>query len=797
MPPEVDFFISHTGRDRAWAEWVAWHLVDAGYTVELDVWDWAPGDDFIGRMDGALARSAQMIALLSAAYFDEARFTTPEWRARMADRSASRQDTIIPLRVENVADLPPLWKPLIHADLFGLSEVQARRALLAAVGGASRPTTAPVFPGGWIGPVLAGPRVPGSLPGVWNVPARSTAFSGRDDLLLQLRESLTTATRAALYALHGIGGVGKTQLAIEYAHRFAGAYDLVWWVSAEQPGLIAEQLAALATTAGLVAASSSVGAAQQALHTFLRGHGGWLIVFDNAPTAAQVASTLPQGPGHVLLTSRDPHWSGTAVSVAVDVFTRAESIAYLTERLPGAHPAELGRLATSLGDLPLALAQAAGVMARSSMPIREYLDAFTTTQQRLLHQDGRPVPDSPPLAASVQLSTDKLDQAEPEAAQLARLCALLGPEPIPLDLFSPGPELSEPLDTVMHDRLRLREAIGQMVQLGLAQSGSDTVTMHRLTQALIRASLTPDQHQATRQAADALLVEANPNDAGNPVTWPRWAQLLPHILAADPTTTTNQDVGWLFMDAVWYLIYRGDYPTALPLVQSLHQHWTDQLGPEHELAIAMAVSLAAALQSTGQYEQARELDEAALQRHRRVHGDDHPNTLNSAHNLAVDLTELGEHEQARQLDEDTLTRYRRILGDDHPDTLGSAHNLAGDLRALGQHEQARQLDEDTLTRSRRILGDDHPDTLGSAHNLASDLQALGHHEQARQLDEDTLTRRRRVLGDNHPDTLQSAHNLALDLTALGQHEQARQLEEWIAAQRQRPQVHRVSSRRPE
>ena len=787
----TDFFISHAGADRAWAEWVAWQLAEAGYTVELDVWDWAAGRNFVTAISDALERCNRVVSLFSAAYFDRSRYTTQEWSAAVVHLPDAEGDRLVPVRVEEVpaAQVPAVLRPLVSRDVFGVGEEQARRVLLEAVAGPRRPDRQPVFPGrGTPGGLSrlggAGPRLPGTVPRVWNVPARNPGFTGRDQMLVQVREALVSGDRAVVQALHGMGGVGKTQLAAEYAWRFAGAYELAWWVDAEQAGLIGDQFAALGAALRCVQAGAGMEVVRGAVLGELRERDRWLLVFDNAQAPGDLAGWLPGG-GHVLITSREHRWAEIAAPVEVDVLARAESVAILAGRVPGLTEADAGRLAVELGDLPLAIAQATEYLAETGMPAEDYLTLLRTRAGQILDQ-GRPVFYPRSLAAATQLAADQLARDDPLAAELANLCAFLAPEPVPGDLFiGTAGQLPPELAARAADPMAWLQTLTQVSRHALARLDHRGLQMHRLTQTILRDRLIPEQAAATRKLTEAILAASNPGDPDNPSTWPRWTRLMPHVLAADRAATDSAALRQLACDACWYLLARGDTHAAHDLASDLHQQWRNRLGEDHEHVLVIARYLGWALRAMRRYAEARGLDQDTLDRSRRVLGEDHPSTLATANNLGFDLRYLGEAQAARDLDQDTLDRRRRVLGEDHPDTLFSANILAADLRALGEAQAARDLNQDTLDRRRRVVGEDHPSTLAAAKGLASSLCMLGEVQAARDLDQDTLDRRRRVLGKDHPSTLSSASELATDLRALGEVRAARDLHQDILDRRRR------------
>ena len=670
----------------------------------------------------------------------------------------------------------------------------------------------------------------GEVRRLWTIPARVAEFIGRNELLARMEAALSARGRAVVQAVTGMGGVGKTTMAIEYAHRHRGEFDLAWWIPAENPTLVGARLAELAHGLTLAATTDSIGIAVARLHADLAVRDRWLLVFDNAEDPAALAPFLPEGPGRVLITSRNPAWRGIA-SVSVGEFTRTESTALLRILAPQLSDADTNQIAAALGDLPLAVEQAGSLLADAQLDPDTYLRLLVERADELLDQshDG-----SYPLSASASWAVgfDRLGTDDPAALDLLTLLAWCAPEHVPLTLLTeqPGP-LPDRLRHTAAAPLALARCSRLVSRRGMATVAPHSVQLHRVPAALLRA-----RSQNASEAWPAVLVRllrAALADDGSfyPGAWPQWQQLLPHVLTAvEPSRsldTVADELSWLLDRSAIYQLTRGNPHTALPPLQRAYALRRDRLGAEHPDTLTSAHNVARDFRALGDYARARSLDEDTLASRRQILGEDHPDTLTSANWLARDLHALGENEQARTLYENTLTRRRRALGEDHPDTLTSANYLADTLSALGEYQhartlcedtlirfrrvlgvdhistlesaniligilcnlcdyqQARTLGEDTLSRSLRILGDDHPLTLNIADSLAHDLRALSDYQQARALDEDSLSRFLRVLGADHPNTLASAHNLALDLDALGEYQQARALAEDTLARRRR------------
>ena len=378
------------------------------------------------------------------------------------------------------------------------------------------------------------------MPRIWNIPARNPGFTGRDGLLTAVRDGLLAGDRVAVQALRGMGGVGKTQLAAEYAHRFAGTYDLAWWVNAEQAGLIGDQFAALGMRCSVSGPGPGPGRRRcgpRCWPSCGRTAGGcWSSI---TPSGLLMWPWLPGGGGHVLITSRERGWNDIAAPVEVSILARAESVTFLQARVAGLAGADADRLAAELGDLPLAIAQAAGFMGETGLSAARYLAMLGTRAGELLAK-GTPGSYPRSLAAVTQLIADRLAAADPAAAELASVCAFLAPEPVPEGLFT-GAAASLPGELAARaaDPLAWAQTLARLARESLARIDPRGVVMHRLTQAILRDRLAPESWPPHPRMHGGDPGRRQPRRPAQSATWPRWARLMPHLLAADLAATDS------------------------------------------------------------------------------------------------------------------------------------------------------------------------------------------------------------------------------------------------------------------
>ncbi|WP_211766855.1 FxSxx-COOH system tetratricopeptide repeat protein [Kutzneria sp. CA-103260] len=627
-------------------------------------------------------------------------------------------------------------------------------------------------------------RRPGDFPPIWgNVPLRNANFTGREDLLRELGERLDASSPMAVLpeALHGMGGVGKTLVAVEYVYRHIGDYDLVWWIPSDDPSLIQSSFVELAQKMQLVTVDPSPQVAVPAVLEELRNPTTdmrWLLVFDNADQPEDLRQFLPQGNGHVIVTSRNPRWSSVARAVEVDIFDRPESVELLQRRCPELTDEESQQLANVLGDLPLAIEQAGAWCAETGMSVPEYLALFE--QQRVdLLQDNAPIDYPVTVAAAWNVSLDRLRRDCPQALQLVQLCSCFAPEPISRGIFTDLRDSTVPaeLADALQKPVSLGRAIREIKRYSLARVDhrNDTIQLHRIVQAVVQDQMSPAEQARMRHIAHLLLLKTDPKLPGVPRHWPEYSSLQPHVRVSRAVDCDDTEVRRLVINQAIFLNAWGDYQGSYEVAEEARQLWHNKFGEAHLDTLSAARRAGVALRNMGEYARAKTLDESTFTLLRETVGDDHEESLMLAGLVSADLRAVGDFAGARKLNEDSYVRSRRVFGDDDPNTLFIAHNLAMSLRLTGDFSASRELDERAWQGRRREFGDDDRFTLQSLDALALDDREAGEYVKASTQQEQTLEAHRHLLGNDHPQTLSAVRNLAVARRKAGDHVGALQL----------------------
>jgi tetratricopeptide (TPR) repeat protein len=667
-------------------------------------------------------------------------------------------------------------------------------------------------------------------PRIWgNIPPRNPNFTGRVDLLERLSERLREGTTTVLpEAIHGMGGVGKTQLAIEYAYRHQAEYDIVWWIPAERPGQIGQALVELAQRLGL-GTSAEANIAGPAVREALREgrpYSRWLLIFDNADSPERVRDYFPTGgSGTILVTSRNRRWSVVGHSLEVDVFTREESKELLRRSGPAGDDlddAEADRLADALGDLPLALEQAAAWRAETGMPASEYLRLFEHKRNELL--EVSPPPDYQlPVAAAWNVSLDHLETRSLTALRLLQLCSYFAPDPISRSIFSGlgGSSIDPELDRALNDPMRLARAIREINRYSLARIDhrTNSIEMHRLVQAVLINRMTPEEQNRMRNGAHTLLAASDPKGPNQAANWPRYAELYGHVIASDAIESDQPWVRELVRNVARYLWYWGDHKVAVEFSEQAWGTWQRLFGEEDQQTRLMGwwlcflylkvgrhaeasrlvaqlkdvyartapegredtredaletINLEAAVRRVeGDFATGAELDEMAYDRARRAFGEDDPTTLVTAHNLGVSLRMVGNFQRALELDRHTHAMKARLYGRDHTQSLMTEASISIDVRETGDYVGARSLQQAVVDGYQAVLGAGNPSTLQAVRQLSEASRKEGDPETALELAREAFSQFTRRYGDTHPEALMAALALSVALRHNGELEAAR------------------------
>jgi tetratricopeptide (TPR) repeat protein len=570
---------------------------------------------------------------------------------------------------------------------------------------------------------------------VWNVPyRRNPFFTGREDILNQLHEYFTQAKTAALTqppAITGLGGIGKTQIAIEYAYRYKNEYHEVFWVNATSRETLIESFVNVARLLALPAQDEhdqhiTVAAVQQWFAT----HTQWLLMLDNADDSTLASAFLPTGDhGHILLTTRERAWGSIAHSFEVEKMAQTEGMLFLFRRakvlrssaVPLSEASKADQtiaqtIVKELDGLPLALDQAGAYIEETSSTLEGYLKAYKRRQQELLQERGNERSFHPASVATTwSLNFEQVARLSPPAADLLRFFAFLAPEAIPEEMIITGAsELGPQLQALATDETLLDTSMKVLSRYSLVQRNTDKhlLFIHRLVQAMLRANMTRETQREWAERTVRAINLAFPGVSHD--TRAQCERLLPHALACAELINENTLA----------------LPEAARLLNETGRYLNNYVQPQ----------------------QAKPLIERALAICEQVLGPNHPATATYLNNLAVLYRSQGNYEQAKPLYERALAIREQVLGPNHPATASSLNNLAGLYNSQGNYEQAKLLYEHALAIREQVLGPNHPATTQSLNKLAALYDSQGNYEQAEPLYQRALSIRERVLGPEHSNT---------------------------------------------
>jgi tetratricopeptide (TPR) repeat protein len=797
-----DFFLSRRGSVAPIAREVADVLTEKGYKVLVQDYDIPLGASFVEAMHEAIINSRDLIILFTEDYL-RSPYTRKEFTSFEAERVKTAEERhIIVLRCEDVP-LRGLLADNVYQTLVDIEDPDERkRRIIAAAERQSQ--AAPPPPRPFIG-----------------VPPRIASFTGRADeldrldaILMQEKPAAVTQASVGRAAVQGMGGVGKTSLAVEYAHRFRGLYAGVCWCPAETRTGLLSALANLAVTLGAATAEEAdvEKAAKAALRRLAEQRATWLLVYDNVPEPKGIVELLPSAGARVLITSRFSDWSELADEVALDVLPLEEGVAFLRSRT-GRGYAGAQTLAEVLGRLPLALDHAAAYCKRTQMRFTNYAEKASSLISTAPRGAGYPRSVVATFDLAIAEAVAQCQGAEALMAYLAQ-CA---PERIPMTL----------VEGAVDDEAERLQALAALAEVSLLkhdpfEDGTPAVAVHRLVQTVARA-----RSEAKGSAQDAVgrliarLVAIYQKDSYNdPRSWPLCVHLTPHLLAQrDQRDDALVIADWaeLLNRAGSYLYRRAAYSQAAQLFRDALAIREKVLGPEHPDTAASLTSLANLLHGQGDLAGACRLHERALAIFEKALGPEHPKTATGLDNLATLLRDQGDFAGARPLHERALAIREKTLGPEltatsltslamllqdegdfagarplferalgirekefgpgHPTTAASLNFLALLLEKQGDLAGARLLHERALAIWEKVLGPEHPNTNAARGNLSRLLLLIGVPTEALTFGETALTAHDKVLGPGHASTKDSARVTADALDALGRTEEAKALRE--------------------
>jgi tetratricopeptide (TPR) repeat protein len=657
----------------------------------------------------------------------------------------------------------------------------------------------------------AAPAPPGTVakPVSLPYPSLGPLFKGREPFLDELRASLQAAhpghaTAIVGKALHGLGGVGKTRLAVEYAHRHGADYPAaLLFVSAETPADLHRNLAAF--SGPVVPGPSQTELPEEAARlasvcAWLRAHPGWLLILDNADTeaVAEAVETLlaTLHGGDVLITSRFTQWGPGIETRELDVLSLEAATDFLLERTAGkrrAQPSDTtdaAKLAARLEGLALALEQAGAYIAYRRVTFAEYLRDWEAQLPAVLGwHNERLMKYSRSVAVTWETTLQHLGAAE---VALLRLLAFFAPEPIPQFLLEEdgASSMLHEAAELLHEEDRARvpiaipplEALATLANFSLlrweSSAAAPTLSVHRVVQEILRSHVPAERVTAWLYCTLHLLTAAKLGDPSDVRNWGRWDPLRPHFLqvtaSADQAGLSGEITPSIHRLAL-FLYSKALYSEAEPLMRRALALDEACFGPDHPNVANQLTNLACLLQDTNRLREAEPLMRRALAINEACFGPEHPNVAICLNNLANLLQATNRLEEAEPLMRRALAINEACFSSNHPNVARNLNNLAQLLHDTNRPEEAEPLMRRALALDEACFGPDHPNVANRLTNLACLLQATNRVGEAEPLMRRALAINEASFGRDHPNVARNLNNLAQLLKDTNRPEEAEPL----------------------
>ncbi len=650
---------------------------------------------------------------------------------------------------------------------------------------------------------ISTPPIPSPAPNqqpLWNIPyRRNPFFTGREEILTYLHNVLTeNKTAAALtqaQAISGLGGIGKTQIAVEYAYRYRDHYQAIFWVTASSRNALSADFVNLADLLNLAEKHEKkqdivVGAVKR----WLVSHSDWLLILDNVDDLAMVLDFLPtQGAGNVLLTTRLQALGSLAQSIDVEKMGVEEGVLFLLRRTKllsseaSLEPSkqqdqvQAAEIVTELDGLPLALDQAGAYIEETKCGFAGYLNLYRTRRKELLLRRGTLPSDHPePVATTWSLSFQQVERDSPAAADLLRLFAFLNPEGIPEEIITEGAiELGPILGPIAIDRLKIDAAIETLLRYSLIRRNSEekTFSIHRLVQAVLKDGMDKNLQSIWAERAIHAVNQAFPDVEVS--AWYQCQRCLPHAQVCAIHIETYglafPEVAHLLNKAAMYLTAHAQYTQAETLLQKALKMREQILEPTHPDTALTLNHLGALYLTQGKYQQSEPLLLQSLSLREQTLGLEHPDTATSLHNLGELYRKQGKYSFAEELYQRSFQIRRRIFEPTHPDRAQSLKHLAKLYLSQGKYPQAEEFCQQALNIQEQRLGDEYPDIADTLGIMAKIYQVQHKYTHAEELYLRALMIRESTSGSDHSHVAYIINSLAEVYQAQGRYEEAEPL----------------------